>query len=318
MSITPAPGPLFPPDEEPRAQAAGGQTQPLSYPTQPLPPQPPPPYSAPPQAPSWNWFPPLVIAVLVVLGIANGFVFYDLGVTRKMLEQQVVLLKERNSVLERRLEANEERHGALSSEVRLNRERLGITQRDVNRARDMAKTLGEEQKQAVAQIGQVGQQVSSLREESGATGVKLGALSGEVSTAKSDIVATRKDLEQTRLQLTSAIGDISKAGVLIARNHDELVELKRRGERNYLEFDLSKEKQPRRIGDISLLLKKADPKRQRYTMELIVEDTRTEKKDKTVNEPVQFYLGRSRALYEIVVNRVGKDRITGYLATPNK
>lgn len=298
MSITPSPGAMFSPEPEPEPQ------RPAS----------PPPVAS---APARNWFPPVVIVALVVLAMANVLLFYDLGSTRRLLEQQVVQLKERNSVLERRLEASDERHNSLRGEVLMTQEKLGVTQRDLSRARELARNLGQEQKkvaeQAATQIGQVGQQVSTLREESTA---KLGALSGDVTTAKQDIAATRKDLEQTRLQLTTAIGDISKAGVLIARNHDELVELKRRGERNYFEFDLPKEKQPRRIGDVSLLLKKADPKRQRYTLEVIAEDVRTEKKDKTVNEPVQFYMGRSRALYEVVVNRVGKDRITGYVATP--
>ncbi len=321
MSITPS---GMPPGRDPHEEPT--ETREASYPTAPVPPPPPPPqyqqpaysypppgYGPPPPPSARNWFAPIVLTALVVLAIANGFLFSELSATRKLLDQQALALKDRTSVLERRLDSGEQRVGSLSGELRQTRDRLGVTQRDIGRTREVTATLSEEQKQAAAQIGQVGQQVTSLREESGA---KLGALSGEVTTAKTDIATTRKDLEQTRLQLTSAIGDISKSGVLIARNHDELTELKRRGERNYLEFDLAKEKQPRRIGDISVLLKKADPKRQRYTIELVVEDSRTEKKDKTVNEPVQFYLGRSRALYEIVVNRVGKDRVAGYLATP--
>ncbi len=264
-----------------------------------------------------GWFSPVVIAVLVILAVSNFIVFYELSAARKQFDQQLASLKselkERTAVLERRLATGEERHNDLRGEVLVTREKLGMTQRDLNRAASLAQALKQEQQQAYAKIGQVGQQVTSLREESGA---QLGALSGEVSTAKSDIVATRKELEQTRIQLTSAIGDITKAHTLIARNHDELMELKRRGERNYFEFDLPKERQPRRVADISLLLKKADPKRQRYTLEVIAEDSRTEKKDKTVNEPVQLYAGRSRALYEIVVNRVGKDRVSGYVATP--
>ena len=258
-----------------------------------------------------------MIAGLALLALANGVLFYQLGETSRLIEKQALDAKERSGLIEKRLDAGErryeQRYGSLSGELRQTQSRLGATQRDLGRTREETEALGDQQKQAIAQIGTVGQQVSSLREESGA---KLGALSGEVTTAKTDIATTRKDLEQTRLQLTSAVGDISKANVLIARNHDELGELRRRGERNYLEFDLTKEKQPRRIGDISLVLKKADPGRQKYTVELIVEDSRTEKKDRTANEPVQFYMGRTRALYEIVVNRVSKDRIVGYMSTP--
>lgn len=338
MSITPAPGMSFPePDPETPsttpAPAAGGQTQPVSYPTQPAPPQyanyPPPPqyppqYAQPPQAPYGyaqppapsaprSWFPIVAGVALAMLAITAGFLYSEISQIRQSLEKQVVLLSDRNATLERRITAAEARQGVIHGELQATRSTLGSAQRELNRTRAVAETLTEEQQRALQQIGQVGQQVTTLRDEAGA---KLGAISGEVSTARNDIAATRKDLESTKTQLTSAIGDISKANVLIARNHDELVELKRRGERNYLEFDLPKEKQARRIGDISLLLKKADAKRQRYTVELMVEDSRVEKKDRTVNEPVQFYMGRSRALYEIVVNRVGKDRITGYVSTP--
>lgn len=296
MSITPSPGAAFQPEPEPENTAPARRAPPATE-----------------KAPR-NWFPPVVIAALVILAITSGFLFYQQGLTRQLLEQQIVLLKEQNHVLERRLEAGDQRHHSLRGEVMMTQEKLGVTQRDISRARELARTLSQEQKQAAERmIGQVGQQVSSLREESGA---KLAAVSGEVTTAKTDIAATRKDLETTRLQLTSAIGDISKSSVLIARNHDELLELKRRGERNYFEFNLTKEKQPRRVGDVSMKLKKADPKRQMYTVEVVAQDVATEKKDKTVNEPVQFYMGRTRALYEIVVNRVDKDRITGYLATP--
>jgi len=259
------------------------------------------------------WFLPVTIAALVILAGVNVVLFNELGNTRKQLELQLTELKERNATLDRRLAATDERHASLQGEVMMTREKLGVTQRDLNRAASLAKQLSEEQKEAEAQIGQVGYAVNTLREEAGA---KLAAVNTEVSTAKTDIATTRKDLEQTRVQLTSAIGDISKANTLIARNRDELGELRRRGERNYFEFDLPKEKQPRRIGDVAMKLKKADPKRQRYTIEVVAQDVKTEKKDKTVNEPVQFYMGSSRTLYEVVVNQVSKDRITGYLATP--
>ena len=275
-------------------------------------------YSEPPSAPRpANWFPPVVIGVLVILAVAQGMVYHQLDVARSTIESQIAQLKENGQKLERRVDVGDERaasnFNSLKGELMVTREKLGMTEKDLTRARALAQQLSEEQKRAAAQIGQVGQQVSSLREESTA---KIGAVAGEVSTAKTDIASTRKDLEQTKVQLMTAIGDITKANTLIARNHDELSELRRRGERNYTEFDLGKEKQPRRVGDVSLLLKKTDPNKQKYTVELIAEDSRTEKKDKGVYEPVQFYMGRTRNLYELVVNKIDKDRIKGYLATP--
>ena len=286
MSISPPTGSIFP--EEPQQPEA-------------------------PEAPR-NWFPTIVIAALVALGIVNIFLLYELSATRAALEQQVTEMKEQSNVLARRQETNiqasDERHNELRGEVLMAREKLGVTRRDLRRARELAQALGEEQKQEAAQIVQ---QVSNLRQESTA---KLGALTGNVTTNKDDIATTRKDLEETKLLLTTAVGDLSKHNVLIARNGEELEELRRRGDRTYVEFDLRKQKRPRRVGNISLKLKKTSTKRQRYTLELYADDKRIEKKNKTVNEPVQFYLARSRGLHEIVVNEVHKNRIVGYVASP--
>jgi hypothetical protein len=97
-----------------------------------------------------------------------------------------------------------------------------------------------------------------------------------------------------------------------------LAALRRLGERNYFEFKLGKSKQPQRVADITLLLKKTDAKRNKYTVEVMADDKRVEKKDKNVNEPVQFYTSKARIPYELVVNTVGKDLISGYLATPKE
>lgn len=269
-----------------------------------------------------NWFPPVVIIVLIVLAVANYMVFSSLSETRTSLQQQIADLKDTHSKqldkAAQRLSAADERHNALAGEVKMTEQKLGTTERDLERARTLAKQLGEQQKEAEAklsqQVGQVDQRVGQLRDEATQ---KLSAVNTEVAGAKTDIAATRKDLEQTKIQLITAIGDITKANTLIARNHDELGELRRRGERNYLEFDLPKEKQPRRVGDVSLQLRSTDPKKQKYSILLIAEDAQNEKKDKTVNEPVQFYIGRGAPrLCEIVVNKVLKDRISGYISTP--
>jgi septal ring factor EnvC (AmiA/AmiB activator) len=289
------------------------------YVTPPEPPKYEPPQQAEQTFSRFNWFPPIVIIILVMLAVGNFLVYSNLSDTRKNLEQKVADLKDQNAVLERRLAAADERHNELRGQVVVTQEKLGTTARDLERARAIAKQLSEEQKAAESklgqQIGQVGQQVGALREESGQ---KIAAVGTEVAGAKTDIAATRKDLEQTKTQLMTAIGDITKANTLIARNHDEVSELRRRGERNYVEFDLPKEKQPRRVGDISIQLRSADPKKQKYSILVVADDAKNEKKDKTLYEPVQFYMGRTRALYEIVVNKVSKDRIAGYLATPRQ
>ena len=102
---------------------------------------------------------------------------------------------------------------------------------------------------------------------------------------------------------------------LIAKNHDELEFLKHKGDRNYFEFKLKK-KQRSPISTVSLELKKTDPKKSRFTLNVYADDHTIEKKDRTLGEPLQFYTGRDKQLYEVVVFNVGKDEISGYLATP--
>lgn len=149
-----------------------------------------------------------------------------------------------------------------------------------------------------------------------ATNTKLGEVSNEVSTVKTEVTNTKSELDKTINSLKSVAGDLGVQSGLIATNGKELAALKALGERNYYEFNLTKTKQPQRVGDILVHLKKADMKRNRYTIEITADDKKVEKKDRGVNEPVQFYTSKARLPYEIVVNEVKKDVIAGYLATP--
>jgi hypothetical protein len=137
----------------------------------------------------------------------------------------------------------------------------------------------------------------------------------ELGGAKTDIASTRTDLAATRAQLESAIGDLKVHSGLIAKNHDELEFLKHKGDRNYFEFKLNK-KQRSPVSTVSLELKKTDPKKSRFTLNVYADDHTIEKKDRTLGEPLQFYTGRDRLLYEVVIFNVTKDGISGYLATP--
>ena len=148
------------------------------------------------------------------------------------------------------------------------------------------------------------------------TETKIGEVKTDVAGVKTDVTNTKSELEKTIASLRSTQGDLGVQSGLIATNSKELEALKLRGERNYYEFNLGKTKAPQRIGDIMVLLKKTDPKKNRYTIEVTVDDKRIEKKDKTTNEPVQFLTSKARQPYEFVVNEVKKDVIVGYLATP--
>ena len=138
----------------------------------------------------------------------------------------------------------------------------------------------------------------------------------ELSGAKKDIAATRTDLESTKVKLDRAIGDLTGQSSLIARTREDLEELRHRGDRNYYEFSLSKNERATQLSNIALQLKKTDAKKGKFTLNVIADDRVIEKKDRGVAEPLQFYTGRNRQLYEVVIFTVDKNKVTGYLSTP--
>jgi hypothetical protein len=152
-------------------------------------------------------------------------------------------------------------------------------------------------------------QMTDLKEDANA---KLGTVSGEVTGIKKELVATKEEFGR---QLVDVKNVLSEG---IARNSNELSELRKKGERDYFEFDIHKDaKHPmQRVADLQLALMKADPKNHKYSVAIQVDDNRLEKKDRTTNEPVQFLVGRDQLRYEVVVNSVDKDRIRGYLSAP--
>ena len=114
----------------------------------------------------------------------------------------------------------------------------------------------------------------------------------------------------------STVGDLGVQSGLIARNHEDVETLKRLGERNIYEFSITKAKEASKVGPVSITLRKVDVKKYKFTVGVMADDKNIEKKDKTVGEPVQFYVRGARAPYELVVFDVGKDKISGYLSTP--
>lgn len=179
-------------------------------------------------------------------------------------------------------------------------QRLEMTENDL-RGRIGTRTA-ELQRQQQALAKHVSVDVASVRTELGAT--------------KIDIAATRADLETTKSKLDRAVGDLTGQGTLIARTRDELEELRRRGERNYYEFTLRKGAAPTRVSTISLQLKRVNAKKNKFTLNVISDDRTIEKKDRGVAEPLQFYTGRDRLLYEVVIFTAEKNIVEGYLSTP--
>lgn len=168
------------------------------------------------------------------------------------------------------------------------------------------KAQEEHQQQIAAELNT---QIDQVKQSAGDTDMKVNDVSKEVAATKDQVNSAVSDLKRMT-------GDMGVMSGLIATNSTELDALKKLGEKNYFEFNLTKTKQPQKVGDVKMLVKKTDPKRNKYTVELLADDKTVEKKDKNTNEPVQFYLAGSRQPCEIVVNQVSKDRIVGYLATP--
>jgi hypothetical protein len=191
----------------------------------------------------------------------------------------------------------------------------------LQQARNQAKKQSEQLASRIEdQQKQVADSISQLKESTDST---INAVSGDVSTVKTDVtgvksdLATTKDgLEKTGADLKRVVGDMGVMSGLIATNSKDLDTLRTLGERNYIEFKLTKKEPGAKLPGVALTLKKADAGHNRYTVDVFADDKHVEKKDRTINEPVQVYMGNNRQPYEIVVNQVKKDEISGYVSTP--
>jgi septal ring factor EnvC (AmiA/AmiB activator) len=163
---------------------------------------------------------------------------------------------------------------------------------------------------------QVESHISEVRQTADSANTKVAEVDTAVTGVKTDLTSTKSQLEKTIADLKRTTGDLDGHSVLIATNATELKALRTLGERNYVEFNLTKTKAPQKVGDIQLRLEKADVKHFRYTIVVTADDQNVEKKDRTVNEPLQFVTSKSKQPYEIVVNSVKKDQIAGYLSIP--
>ncbi len=182
-------------------------------------------------------------------------------------------------------------------------------------AQDLAARTAElenQQKAAVARLTAAQTQESK----------QIAAVSGEVTAVKTDVGSTKADLQKaqndlaaTNAKLDHAMGDMGVQSGLIARNAQELETLRHKGERNYYDVTLQKGGKTA-ISTVSMTLKKVDPKKNTFTLNVIADDKVIEKKNRTVDEPLQFYTGRDHALYELVIFNADRNSVTGYLSTP--
>jgi hypothetical protein len=214
-----------------------------------------------------------------------------------------------------------QQNAKLGAELRETNARLRVATDELGRSVGLTQKQMDERAQQI-----ISRQVADSKRLEAAqkqTAQQVSAVQTDVSTVKTDVGGVKTDLGKTQSDLATAVGqlqsikgDLDSHSSLIARNHDELDVLKHKGDRNYYEFTLAKgQKKP--VGTVSLELKKADQKKSRFTISVFADDKQYDKKDRNVNEPLQFYAGKEPALYEIVVNSVpSKNTISGYLSTP--
>jgi hypothetical protein len=254
----------------------------------------------------------LLGVIAVALVAALGGLVWTYTLSGRLATQKVELdaATQQNKQLAARLRETDARLNVATEELGKS---LGLTQKQMDaRAQEIIRRqqaveantqqLANAQKQTAQQVSAVTSEVSNVKTD--------------VGGVKTDLGKTQNDLASAIAQLTTMKGDLSDHSSLIARNHDELEVLKHKGDRNYYEFTLAKgQKKP--VGTVSLELKKADPKKSRFTLTVYADDKSYEKKDRNVNEPLQFYAGKDPMLFEIVVNSVGaKNTVSGYLSVP--
>ncbi len=261
---------------------------------------------------------PILFGVVIALVVANVYLYLqldqvktELGAMHDSILNEVSELRETSTVTsetqQRRLETMREELEAARRQAAM---AAGQAKTEATkRAEELARQLETEQRRVSEQQQKVKEQLSQVAEATEANEATIGKV-------QSSVEQTKSDLDKTINALKQVTGDLGVQSGLIATNSQELAALKALGDRNYFEFDIRKTKRPVRVGDISLKLTKTDRKKNRFTIQVIADDKLVEKKDRTLNEPLQFYTLAAKQPYELVINQVEKDRIVGYLATP--
>ena len=277
-------------------------------------------YIPPPSGPGLKI--PILFGIVIALVAANVYLFLQLDQVRTEIASmrdsilnEVSNLRETSTVTS---QTHQRRMESMREELEAARRQAAMAagqakEQATKRAEELAKNLAAEQakqkeEQAKAQQ-QLSQELTEVAKSTESNKTGLGDVRNEITSTKTELSKTISDLKQVT-------GDLGVQSGLIATNAKELGALKALGDRNYFEFDIKKTKEVVKVGDIAVRLKKVDEKKGRYTIDVVADDKTVEKKDRTVNEPLQFYVSGARQPYELVVNKVQKDRISGYLATP--
>jgi chromosome segregation ATPase len=257
-------------------------------------------YHPEPQSNVGKW---ILIALAIAYVGASAFFIYDAHSKLGKVTQDQAASQKQIGDLTKRMQSAEADSETLAQQV-------GMTKKELASRAD---TLQHQQQAASARIAK---QMEEEKKDVSAVAGEVGSVKTDVGGVKSDVAATKASLESTIAQLQHTIGDLGVQSGLIANTRGDLEALKHKGDRQYYEFTLLKGAKPQAFSTVALQLKKTDPKRGKYTLNVTADDKSIEKKDKNQSEPVQFYTGRDHMLYELVAWSVDKNKITGYLSTP--
>jgi chromosome segregation ATPase len=256
---------------------------------------------------SWQ-LPAIIVLGLVALGgLAFGYnasskldttqqaVATQLKTTQQSVQQDMSSLKDR-------LAQDEKANTDLQGDLKVITGKLKITQGQLRKAREEAAKLNDATAEKVTALD------TSVHSE-----LATKATNDDVKTVDTKVVGVKTDLDATREDLKMAR---SEMGTLIARNHDEIDQLRRLGERDYVEFTIVGKNKPQKVGNVTVELKGVNEKRNQFSAALTIEDKQFEKKNRALNEPIFFYTSGTHIPEEIVINKVGKNTISGYVSIP--
>ena len=265
------------------------------------------------------------LALILILLLSVVYLFYVNTQNKKTQQAQLDKLASRIESLEASNKVTEAAITSQVSDLKSNlEEAVGSAQEELQKTTAKIQAEGKKTKQELSQAlsakadaAQVDAQVQAAKAEAdskiGQVNTAVGGVKTEVGAVRNDLESTRRDLEGTQRQLVDVRDSLSAA---VAKNSTELGQLRLKGERDYYEFTLPDKKAPVKVEDIRLLLSKTDPKKGKFNVKIYVDDNQLEKKDRLINEPIQFLVGKNRIRYEIVINWVQKNKAGGYLSIP--
>ncbi|MGH9775681.1 MAG: hypothetical protein ACRD50_12115 [Candidatus Acidiferrales bacterium] len=254
-----------------------------------------------------GWIAVIVLGLIAIAGVGFGLkASGDTSATKTDLTTQIAALKQTSDTnvaqLQSRLTDDEKANTQLESDLTVVTKKLNITQGQLRKAREEAQQIRDDNQKQLADMdtavkGELATKASTDDVKSVAT---------DVSGVRTDLTGTQNDLKMARSEL----------GTLIARNHDEVQELRRLGERDYIEFTIAQKNQPQKVGSVTVELRGTNPKHNQFNVAVTVNDKRTEKKNRNADEPIFFYVHGTKQPLELVVNQIDKNKITGYLSVP--